>query len=63
MAEVLTGEVKVGDVVEVQEGERIPVDDVAVEGCAVVDEPLFTGDPLPAAKSSWRPCSSRFNCC
>lgn len=50
--EVDAGALKVGDVVEVRAGERIPVDGVVVEGWGYVDESTFTGEPLPKFKSS-----------
>ncbi len=42
--------VKVGDVVVVRPGERIPVDAEVVEGETHVDESLITGESLPVAK-------------
>ncbi|MEM0495224.1 MAG: heavy metal translocating P-type ATPase [Thermofilum sp.] len=45
---------RIGDVVEVHAGERIPVDGVVVEGWGYVDESTFTGEPLPSFKSSER---------
>ena len=49
-AEVDTPEVKPGEIVEVREGERIPVDGYVDEGMGAVDESAFTGEPLPAEK-------------
>ncbi|TCS73002.1 Cu+-exporting ATPase [Sulfuritortus calidifontis] len=41
---------KVGDLVLVRAGERIPVDGVVVEGASSVDESLLTGESLPVSK-------------
>jgi Cu+-exporting ATPase len=42
--------VRVGDVVVVLPGERIPVDAQVIEGASHVDESLITGESLPVAK-------------
>ncbi len=42
--------VKVGDLVVIRPGERIPVDAEVVEGASQVDESLITGESLPVAK-------------
>lgn len=42
--------VKVGDIVLVKPGERIPVDGSIVEGSSSVDESMMTGESLPADK-------------
>lgn len=52
--EVDVAALKVGDVVEVRAGERVPVDGVVVEGWGYVDESTFTGEPIPKFKSSER---------
>ncbi|NPV58145.1 MAG: copper-translocating P-type ATPase [Actinobacteria bacterium] len=44
-------EVRVGDVVVVRPGEKIPVDGVVVEGRSAVDESMLTGEPLPVEKN------------
>ncbi|HIE39136.1 MAG TPA: copper-translocating P-type ATPase, partial [Anaerolineae bacterium] len=48
--DVLVEEVRVGDLVVVRPGERIPVDGVVVEGHSAVDESMLTGEPLPVDK-------------
>jgi Cu+-exporting ATPase len=48
--EIPVDEVRVGDVVIVKPGERIPVDGVVVDGESYVDESMFTGEPLPVLK-------------
>ncbi|ALV63429.1 Copper-transporting P-type ATPase, probably, exporting, copB [Thermococcus sp. 2319x1] len=50
--EVPISEVKVGDVVIVKPGERIPVDGVVVEGESYVDESMITGEPIPVLKKN-----------
>jgi P-type Cu+ transporter len=43
-------EVRVGDLVRVRPGERVPVDGRVVEGDSAVDESMLTGEPVPAEK-------------
>ena len=43
-------EVRVGDLVRVRPGERLPVDGRVVEGASAVDESMLTGEPVPAEK-------------
>jgi Cu+-exporting ATPase len=50
--EVSLKEVKVGDVVAVRPGEKVPVDGVVLEGNSAVDESMLTGEPIPVDKSS-----------
>jgi Cu+-exporting ATPase len=48
--EVPLEQVRVGDLVMVRPGEKIPVDGVVVEGASSVDESMLTGESLPVAK-------------
>lgn len=43
-------EVKVGDIILVRPGERIPVDGLVLEGYSSVDESMLTGESLPVEK-------------
>lgn len=49
--EVPVDDVRVGDLILVRPGERIPVDGEIVEGRSTVDEATMTGESLPVAKS------------
>jgi Cu+-exporting ATPase len=49
-AEVPLAEVRVGDIVVVRPGERIPVDGAVLEGGSAVDESMLTGESLPVDK-------------
>ena len=44
-------QVRVGDILLVRNGERIPVDGVVTEGQAAVDEAAITGESIPADKA------------
>jgi Cu+-exporting ATPase len=49
-AEVSIDDVRVGDMVLVKPGEKIPVDGVVVDGRSAVDESMLTGESLPVEK-------------
>ena len=49
--EIPLEEVKVGDVLRIKPGEKIPVDGIISEGIAVIDESMITGEPIPSDKS------------
>jgi Cu+-exporting ATPase len=50
--EVPVSRVRVGDLVVVRPGARVPVDGVVVEGDSHLDESLLTGESLPVARRS-----------
>lgn len=48
--EVPIGHVKVGDILIVRPGEKIPVDGIVIEGYSAVDEKVITGESMPVDK-------------
>ena len=50
--EVPLAEVRIGDLVRVRPGERVPVDGVVVSGRSGVDQSLVTGEPIPVEKAA-----------
>jgi len=49
--EVPLDQVKVGDVLRVVPGDRVPVDGAVVDGHSSVEESMITGEPLPVEKT------------
>src|SRR6266540_25866 len=47
---MLVDQVKVGDLVRVRPGEKIPTDGVVEEGASAVDESMLTGESVPVEK-------------
>ena len=43
-------QVRVGDVLRIRPGEKVPVDGVVVEGRSSVDESMISGEPIPVEK-------------
>lgn len=50
ITEIAVAELRVGDLVQVRPGDRIPVDGIVREGSSHADESLVTGESLPVAK-------------
>ena len=46
-----TAEVKLGDIVVLKPGDKVPVDGEIIEGETAIDESLVTGESLPVAKT------------
>ncbi len=44
--------VKVGDVLRVRPGDKIPIDGTVVDGRSAVDESMLTGEPIPVEKTT-----------
>ena len=51
-SDVAVSAVKVGDLLRVRPGEKIPVDGVVTEGSSAVDQSLLTGESMPVEKNS-----------
>ena len=44
-------EIRVGDLLRIRPGEKVPVDGIVVSGESAVDESMLTGEPIPVAKA------------
>jgi Cu+-exporting ATPase len=53
--EIPVDDVRVGDIVLVRPGEKIPVDGVVIEGRSALDESMLTGESLPVEKGPGDP--------
>lgn len=43
--------IRIGDILRVRPGEKIPLDGIVLEGTSLVDESMITGEPIPVDKS------------
>lgn len=50
--EVSIDQVKLGDILRVKPGEKIPVDGIVTEGSSFVDESMISGEPVPIEKKA-----------
>jgi P-type Cu+ transporter len=50
--DVALEEVRIGDLLRIRPGEKIPVDGVVKEGATNVDESMVTGEPVPVEKAT-----------
>lgn len=50
--ELSTDLIKVGDLIRIKPGMRIPVDGIITEGSSNLDESMITGEPLPVQKKA-----------
>lgn len=53
--ELAVEQVRVGDIVRIRPGERVPVDGRLIEGATSIDESMLTGESRPVAKSIGAP--------
>ncbi|HET6379857.1 MAG TPA: heavy metal translocating P-type ATPase, partial [candidate division Zixibacteria bacterium] len=54
-ADLPLDQVRVGDLLRVRPGERVPVDGVVVDGRSAVDESMLTGESIPVEKAPGAP--------
>ncbi len=50
--EVALEDLRLGDVVVIRPGERVPADGIVLEGMSSVDESMLTGEPVPVDKQT-----------
>ena len=48
---ILIEEVKIGDIILVKPGQKIPVDGIIIEGHSAIDESMITGESIPKEKN------------
>lgn len=52
LVDVPIDDLRVGDLVDVRPGEKVPVDGIIVAGSSSVDESMLTGEPMPQEKAA-----------
>jgi Cu+-exporting ATPase len=57
-ADIPVSEVRVGDILRVRPGEKVPVDGVVTEGRTSVDESMVSGEPIPVEKEPGSRCTA-----
>lgn len=50
--EIPIGQIRVGEIVVIKPGQRVPVDGTVISGASAVDESMLTGEAMPADKAS-----------
>jgi Cu+-exporting ATPase len=50
--EIAIDQVKVGDILRIRPGDKIPVDGSIIEGTGLVNESMITGEPIPIEKKT-----------
>ena len=48
---VAVGDVKVGDIIRVRPGSKVPVDGIVIAGTSAIDESMLTGESVPVDKT------------
>lgn len=56
--EIPLEEVRVGDILRVKPGEKIPVDGLLTNGKAIIDESMISGEPMPVEKEEQDPITA-----